>query len=130
MLAATVNAGSTKYIKIVRAGSTFSAAYSGNGSTWTSLGSAVTISMSNTVAAGLWAASDVSSTMGAATFTNVQIVAAPTVVTSSYDSGSSSLAVQFSSDISASLTVSDLSLSNLTWLAQRCQLANIDTTFT
>jgi hypothetical protein len=114
VLTASNVSGATKYFKIIRAGNTFAGYYSTNGTAWTQIGSGVTISMSNPVNAGLWATSKSAGTMGAATFTNVQIVAAPNIVGTNFSAASPSLAVQFSSNVSASLTKSDLTLSNLT----------------
>jgi len=61
-----------RWYKLVRAGNTFSAYSSSNGSTWTSEGSQ-TISMASSIYAGLGVCSLVNGTLCTATFTNVSI---------------------------------------------------------
>jgi glucose/arabinose dehydrogenase len=63
------------WVRLVRNGSTFTAYRSPDGSTWTAVGSAVTISMASTVYVGLAVTSHNSSALCTATFTNVSLTA-------------------------------------------------------
>ena len=75
---------STLWVKLVCSGSTFTAYYSSNGTSWTSMGSE-TISMGNTIFVGLITSSHSSSTLATATFSNVSatgtVAQPPTVAT-------------------------------------------------
>jgi RHS repeat-associated protein len=71
--------GSLPYwVKLVRAGSTFTGYTSPDGVNWTQLGTSQTISMATNVYIGLGATSGSTTTLGAATFDNVSINSAAT----------------------------------------------------
>jgi hypothetical protein len=61
------------WVKLTRSGDTFTAYQSANGSTWTRIGSAVTIRMRTSVYVGLAVTSRNNSTLGTATLENVSI---------------------------------------------------------
>ncbi len=70
-----------EYLNIIRNGNAFTANYSANGTTWTELGSSVTISaMPSTANVGLIAASDYNAQLTSATFASLTF-APPTIVT-------------------------------------------------
>jgi alpha-galactosidase len=60
-----------KYLKLTRTGNSFSAYQSNDGTTWTQLGSAQTITMASSVYVGLAVTSHVNGTLCTATFDNV-----------------------------------------------------------
>jgi glucose/arabinose dehydrogenase len=62
------------WVRLVRSGGTFSAYTSMNGSTWTPLGSPVTVSMSSTAFVGLVVTSHNSNALCTATLTNVSVI--------------------------------------------------------
>ena len=73
-------------MKLTRNGSTFTAYYSTNGTSWTQISTTATITMGNTIYVGLIASSHSSSQLATATFTNVSATNAtfsqlPTVAT-------------------------------------------------
>jgi len=61
------------WVRIVRSGDTYTGAYSGDGSTWTTVGS-VTIAMGTSLKTGLAATSHDAATAGLATFSDVSII--------------------------------------------------------
>lgn len=71
--ASTVVAGVTapRYVRIVRTGNSFTAFYSSNGSSWTQVGSAVTISMATATQLGLCVTSHLDGTLCTSTFDSV-----------------------------------------------------------
>jgi hypothetical protein len=86
----------SEYVEIVRSGSSFSGYYSSNGSTWTQLGSTVSITTANV---GLAATADFNSQLTSATFNHVTVsLVAPTVAnqylfyygSSAFDNGDTS----------------------------------------
>jgi titin len=60
-----------QYLKLIRAGNSFTAFRSTNGTTWTQVGAAVTINMTGTVYFGLSTCSQVMGTLTTGTYTNV-----------------------------------------------------------
>ena len=67
-------AGAAPYwVKLARSGSTFTAYQSANGTTWTQIGSPVTISMATSVYVGLALTSHNSGLLSSATFDNVSV---------------------------------------------------------
>jgi RHS repeat-associated protein len=78
------------WVKLVMSGGTFSGFASPDGSTWTQMGTSVTISMSQTVYIGLAVASVSGSTLATGTFDNVSITSGsiPNVISLSPNSGS------------------------------------------
>ncbi len=70
------------YVKIVRNGSSFSGFYSSDGTTWTQLGSTITIAaMPSTANVGLIATAGYNPQLTQATFANVNVTGFPTVAT-------------------------------------------------
>lgn len=63
------------WVRIQRSGNTFTSSVSTNGTTWTQLGSPVTISMGTTTQAGLAVTSHVDGTLATGVFTNVTVTA-------------------------------------------------------
>lgn len=61
------------WMKLVRSGSTFTAYESSNGVDWTQVGSSVTITMATNVYIGLFSDSGDTTTLGTATFDNVEV---------------------------------------------------------
>jgi regulation of enolase protein 1 (concanavalin A-like superfamily) len=61
------------WVKLTRAGNTFTAHQSANGSTWTQVGSAVTIAMGATAQVGLAATSHDAAVTTTAVFTHVEV---------------------------------------------------------
>jgi hypothetical protein len=91
------------YVEIAVQGSSFSAYYSTNGSTWTQIGSTQTITMNSSALEGLAVASNASGTTGTTTFTNVDALPgwlAPLSV-ASWNSTTSTLAVTGATSIIA-----------------------------
>ncbi len=75
----SVSVGS-EYLDLVRSGNSFSAYYGTTGTTWTQLGSTITLSaMPSTANAGLAVSADYNPQLASASFSNVQIIAAPAV---------------------------------------------------
>ncbi len=77
--AQTVQIGSIsapRWIKLVRAGNSFSAYYSSNGLSWTQISSSQTVSMGSTAVAGMAAASGDNTTSNSAIFNNVELYSA------------------------------------------------------
>lgn len=68
--------GTGYYVKLVRSGNTFTAFASASGSSWTQIGSAVTVSMTGTIYVGLAVTSHDNSKVGSATFDNVAVAPA------------------------------------------------------
>ena len=64
------------WVKLTRAGNSFSGFYSTNGSTWIQIGSTQTINMSSTALAGLSVSSHDNFALNQATFTNVAVLPA------------------------------------------------------
>jgi regulation of enolase protein 1 (concanavalin A-like superfamily) len=62
------------WVRVMRVGNSFTAYYSANGTTWTRLGSAKTISMSSVASIGMGVCSGVSNVLNTATMTNVTTV--------------------------------------------------------
>jgi regulation of enolase protein 1 (concanavalin A-like superfamily) len=73
IVAASAPATGPEWVRLIRKGNTFSAYYSSDGTTWTQLGSTVTIVMNTTVQVGLATASDNSADLTTANFTNVSV---------------------------------------------------------
>jgi hypothetical protein len=69
----TASGATAYYLKLIRNGSTITAYRSSTGTSWTQVGSAVTISMTSTVFIGLAVCSKNPSTLCTATFTNVTL---------------------------------------------------------
>ncbi len=70
----------SEYVELARLGSGFSAYYSSNGSSWTQIGSTITIAaMSATANVGLAATADYNAQLTSATFTNLVVSTGPTV---------------------------------------------------
>jgi fibronectin type 3 domain-containing protein len=70
------------WVKLTRAGNTFTAYASPDGNTWTPVGSPVTVNMSGTAYIGLASASRVTTELNTSTFTNVTVTnTAPTFAT-------------------------------------------------
>jgi hypothetical protein len=70
----TVSAAPAPYwLKVIRNGNAFSAWRSANGTSWTQVGSTVTISMSGSVLVGLAVDSQSTSTLNTSTFDNVYV---------------------------------------------------------
>jgi glucose/arabinose dehydrogenase len=71
----TTGGGGTNpvWLRIVRNGNTFTSYYSGNGTSWTAVGSATTISMPSTISIGLAVSSHVSATLATGTFDGVTV---------------------------------------------------------
>jgi glucose/arabinose dehydrogenase/regulation of enolase protein 1 (concanavalin A-like superfamily) len=65
------------WLRLVRAGSTFTGSYSTNGSTWVQVGSQ-SVTMNNNVLAGLDVTSHNNATLNTATYTNVSVMGAAT----------------------------------------------------
>jgi hypothetical protein len=104
-----------KYVKLTRVGDTFSAFYSTNGTTWNSVASPVTISMSSSLQAGLCDSSANASSATSAAFVGANVVVdntPPTLVSDSYlySTALNKLSFTFSEDVSASLSTSSLSV--------------------
>ena len=62
-----------EWVKLVRAGTTFTAYYSADGNTWTQLGSPQTVAMSGTAQVGLAVTAHNNTALDTATFTNVAV---------------------------------------------------------
>jgi len=62
-----------EYVRIVRNGNSFTSYYSGNGSSWTQIGNAVTVSMSSSVYIGLVVTSHNDGTLATSTMSNVSV---------------------------------------------------------
>ena len=60
-----------RYLKLVRSGTSYTAFYSANGSTWTAAGSTPSLSFASNATFGLAVASDLDGALSAATFDNV-----------------------------------------------------------
>ncbi len=69
----TVTSAIPSWVRLTRVGNTFTAHRSTNGTTWTAVGSAVTVSMASDVLIGLAVSSNTSSTACTATFRNVTL---------------------------------------------------------
>jgi hypothetical protein len=71
----TTTAGITapRWVRLVRSGNSFTASYSSNGTSWTAIGSAVTITMGSTPKAGLAVTSHAQGTLNTSTFSNVSV---------------------------------------------------------
>jgi polygalacturonase len=67
------------WTKLVRQGSTFTAFYSTNGTSWSPLGTAQTLTLSSTAMAGLAVTSKNTATASTAGFSNVSVAAAPVI---------------------------------------------------
>ncbi len=79
--AATLAGTTPRYFKLVRAGNTFSAYTSADGTTWTLVpGSTMTIAMNNAALAGMAVTAHSGTLTGGATFDNVSLTAPPPVV--------------------------------------------------
>ncbi len=72
---ATVATTAPKWVKLDRAGNSFSAFYSADGVNWTQIGTAVTIALTNSTVAGLAATAGSTTTLNTSTFTNVAVTA-------------------------------------------------------
>jgi len=73
IVAASAPATGPLWVRLIRNGSSFSGYYSTNGTTWTQLGSTVTISMNTSVQVGLATSADNNSDLATANFTNVAV---------------------------------------------------------
>jgi O-glycosyl hydrolase len=71
------DAASTKFVRVVRSGNAFSGFYSANGTTWTQVGSAVTISMPMSMLGGIAVSSRNGSQVCAAQFSSVATTSGP-----------------------------------------------------
>ena len=72
----TANSALNTWIRLQRSGSSFSAFHSSNGTSWTAIGSAVTVSMASTVYVGLAVTSHADGTLATGTFDRVTITGA------------------------------------------------------
>jgi hypothetical protein len=104
-----------KYVKLTRVGNVFSAFYSTNGTTWTTLAAPVTITMSSTIKAGLCDASGNTSSATSAAFIGSTVIndnTAPSVSAKNYlySSALNKISFTFSEDVSASLSAASLSV--------------------
>jgi hypothetical protein len=98
------------FLKLTRAGDTFTASYSTDGSTWTVLGTK-SIAMSKNALAGLAASSSSPTATIAATFSNVSITSASPQITSAdylFNVANNRISVTFNKDVSASLATGDV----------------------
>jgi hypothetical protein len=73
IVAASAAATGPVWVRLIRNGNSFSGYYSTNGTTWTQLGSTVTISMNTSVQVGLATSADNNSDLATANFTNVSL---------------------------------------------------------
>jgi YVTN family beta-propeller protein len=116
-----LNAMPNNWVRLVRSGSTLSAFASANGTAWTPVGSVTLANLNSRVMIGLAVTSTSPSTLGTATFDNVQIigsqsVVAPTVSLTSaapIESGPFTVQIRFSQSVTG-LTLSDFFLGNAT----------------
>jgi hypothetical protein len=104
-----------KYVKLTRVGNQFSAFYSTNGTTWTAVGSPVSIAMSPTLKAGLCDSSQNTASATSASFTGANVVVdntAPNLVSDSYlySTSLNKLSFSFSENVAASLSTGSLSV--------------------
>jgi hypothetical protein len=75
----------SEYVQIIRSGSNFSGYFSSNGSTWTQLGTTVSITaMPSTANVGLAATANFNSQLTSATFANVSVTAPAATVANEY----------------------------------------------
>jgi hypothetical protein len=107
--------GTAKYVRLIRTGDTFTAAYSADGTNWADLAAPVTITMPATIRAGLAASAGTTAELAKASITNVVLITdtiAPTTTTTFFDYRKPVPAVEitFSEDVFASLSVDDLSI--------------------
>ncbi|WP_168735799.1 DNRLRE domain-containing protein [Cohnella fermenti] len=72
----SLSGGTGQYVRLVRSGNTFTGFASTDGSSWTQIGSSVTISMSSSVYVGLAVTAHDNSKLGSATFDQVTVAAA------------------------------------------------------
>jgi regulation of enolase protein 1 (concanavalin A-like superfamily) len=72
----TANSALDTWVRLQRVGSSFSAFHSSNGTTWTAIGSAVTVSMASTVLVGLAVTSHADGTLATGTFDRVTVTGA------------------------------------------------------
>lgn len=75
-LSAGAAATAPRWVKLTRAGSTFTAFHSADGNGWTQVGAAQTVSMASTVRIGLVVTSHNNALLSTSTFTNVSVTAA------------------------------------------------------
>ncbi|HEY0705220.1 MAG TPA: Ig-like domain-containing protein, partial [Polyangia bacterium] len=82
-LASTPNSAIPAYVRLTRVGNVFTAFYSTDGNSFTQIGTPQTITMAETIQAGLATTSHVNGTLATATFSNVALTgagpAAPTI---------------------------------------------------
>jgi len=69
------------WVKLTRAGTSFSAFYSANGTTWTQLGTSQTLTLNSSILAGLAVTAHNNSALNTSTFTNVSVDISVPVVT-------------------------------------------------
>jgi hypothetical protein len=67
-----------KWVRIVRSGNNFTASYSSNGTSWTQIGTPVTMTMGSSVKAGLAVTSHAQGTLCTAVMSNVSVTGGPT----------------------------------------------------
>lgn len=116
-----LNSVPNNWVRLVRSGSTLSAFSSANGTAWTPVGTVNLTGLTSQVVIGLAVTSTSPSTLGTATFDNVQIIGsqsavAPSVTLSSaapIESAPFAVQVQFSQAVTG-LTLSDFFLGNAT----------------
>lgn len=114
-----LNAAPNNWVRLVRSGATLTAFASANGTAWTVVGTATLSGLPSNVYVGLAQSSGVRAQLGTATFDNVQVVGAQSVVApavtlssaSSVETGPFVAHAQFSQSVSG-LTLADFLVSN------------------
>ncbi|MGH7989638.1 MAG: LamG-like jellyroll fold domain-containing protein, partial [Limisphaerales bacterium] len=105
---AITNLGAPCWVQLVRSGNTFTASYSTDGETWTTIGTPTTISMGINVFIGLAITSQSNGNVSSAMMDNVSTTAPP----------SPFAAVHWEGDLIANLQSGDLSTNSRTWFNQ------------
>lgn len=113
------------WVRLVRAGSTFTAYYSSNGTSWTQIATE-TISMSTSVYVGLAVTSHNDGVLCTATFDNVSLPANVAVTGVSVSPSSATLSVSGTQQLTATVSPSNATNQNVTWTSSNTSAATVN----
>jgi endo-1,3(4)-beta-glucanase len=123
-------AGAAPYwVRVTRAGNSFTSFISANGTTWTQVGAATTIAMGSQVLVGLAVTSHNNAVLNAATFDNVTVTAGSVAVTGvAVSPTTASINVGTTQQLTATVAPSNATNKNVTWSSGNTAIATVSST--
>jgi hypothetical protein len=122
-------AGTAPYwVRLVRSGNSFTSFVSTNGTSWTQVGSATTITMTSSVQVGLAVTSHNNTALSTATFDNVSVTSGTVAVTGvTVSPTSASINTGATQQLTATVAPSNATNKNVTWTTSNSSVATVST---